>query len=117
MLKGFLVLIGCQLLGEFLVVASDIPIPGAVLGMILLLLGLVLKGSVPEGLDVAGEGLLKYIGLLFVPAGAGISLYLDLLSTQWDIILIASVGSTILTLITSGALFQFLNKKDTEHAD
>lgn len=110
MLHGFLILIGCQLAGEIVVGVAGLPVPGPVLGMIFLFMGLLIKRGVPEGLAQAGNGLLKYIGLLFVPAGAGISAYLSLIAEHWDIILIASVTSTILTLITCGALYQILNR-------
>jgi len=112
MLHGLLILIGCQLLGEIAVSISGLPVPGAVMGMLFLFIGLVFRGGVPEGLDTAGNGLIKYIGLLFVPAGAGISVYLGLIVEEWDVILIASVSSTVLTLLVCAALFQFLNKED-----
>lgn len=114
MLQGFLILIGCQLAGEIIVGVTGLPIPGPVLGMLLLFLLLIIKRGVPDGLGEAGNNLLKYIGLLFVPAGAGISVYLGLIAEYWDIILIASVTSTILTLITCAALYQILNKS-TDH--
>ena len=114
MLQGFLILIGCQLAGEIIVGITNMPIPSSVIGMILLFLILLIKGSVPDGLNTAGQGLIKYIGLLFVPAGAGISMYLGLIIEKWDIILIASVGSTILTLLICAALFQFLNKESKD---
>ncbi len=111
MLHGFLILIGCQLIGEIIVGVSGLPVPGPVLGMILLFISLLTTGNVSEGLAQAGDGLLKYIGLLFVPAGAGISAYLGLIAKHWDVILLASVTSTILTLITCAALYQILNKR------
>jgi len=110
-LYGFLILIGCQLAGEIIVGLTGFTVPGAVMGMVLLFVGLLIKGSVPHGLDIAGGGLLKYIGLLFVPAGAGISMFLGLIVEEWDVILIASVSSTLLTLLTCAALFQLLNKE------
>ena len=112
MLHGFLVLIGCQLAGEIIVGLTGLTVPGPVMGMALLFLGLFIRGNVPEALNTAGENLLKYIGLLFVPAGAGISMFLELIAEEWDVILIASVGSTILTLLTCAVLFQLLNKED-----
>ena len=108
MLYGFLILIGCQLAGEISVAILNLPIPGTVMGMIFLFCGLVLRRGVPENLERAGGGLLKYIGILFVPAGAGISMYLSLIAEHWDIILIASFTSTVLTLLVCGALFKWL---------
>lgn len=106
MLHGFLILIGCQLAGEIIVGLGGLSIPGPVMGMVLLFAGLMIRGGVPEGLETAGGGLLKHIGLLYVPAGAGISLYLGLIAREWDVILIASVSATVLTLVACGLLFQ-----------
>jgi holin-like protein len=110
MLYGFLILIGFQLAGEFITGLFHLSIPGSVIGMLLLFLTLVIRGGIPSGLNEAGNGLLKYIGLLFVPAGAGISMFLGLIAEQWDVILIASVTSTILTLLVCAFVFQILNK-------
>lgn len=112
MIRGFFILIGCQLAGEIITSLGTLSIPGPVIGMLLLLIGLLIKKEVPKGLQEAGGGLLQHIGLLFVPAGAGISLYLSLIAKEWDVILIASVGATIFTLITCGLLYKILNKKE-----
>ncbi|MGV7234814.1 MAG: CidA/LrgA family protein [Nitrosomonadaceae bacterium] len=112
MLYGFLIIIGCQLVGEVFVGTTGIPIPGAVMGMIFLFIGLYLKGNVPEELNIVGNSLIKYIGLLFVPAGAGISMHLSMITKEWNVILIASVSSTILTLLACGLLFQIFNKEN-----
>lgn len=111
MLLGLLILIGCQLTGEIVVGLTGIPVPGSVLGMLLLFIGLLIKGNVPTVLDITSNGLIKNIGLLFVPAGAGISLYIGLIVEQWNIILVASVTSTVVTLIVCAFIFQSLNKE------
>lgn len=111
MLYGFLILIGCQLVGEIIVGTTGITIPGAVVGMVVLFIGLMLNIGIPDGLDEAGNGLLKHIGLLFVPAGAGISMFLGLIAEEWDVILVASVSSTILTLIVCATFFLVFKKR------
>lgn len=112
MLQSFLILIGCQLAGEVIIKLTNIPVPGAVLGMIILFIALLMKRTVPNDLNITSNALIKYIGLLFVPAGAGISMYLGLIAEEWDVILIASAGSTIITLIICAGVFQFMNKGD-----
>ena len=49
MIQGFLILLVCQLVGELIVTAASVPIPGSVVGMVLLLVGLIVRGEVPEG--------------------------------------------------------------------
>lgn len=76
-LKGLLVLLGCQLIGEVAVRLSGVEFPGPVVGMLLFLL--VLRVRQPgEGaaLVAAPSLLLRHLHLLFIPAGVGIMLYL-----------------------------------------
>ena len=51
MVETFLVLIGLQLLGEWLARWLHIPVPGPVLGMLLLFVGLCLRRGVPTALQ------------------------------------------------------------------
>ena len=46
MIRGFLLLLACQLAGEILARASGIPVPGGVIGMLILFLGLALRRGV-----------------------------------------------------------------------
>lgn len=112
MINALLILFSCQFLGEAIVHFTGITIPGPVVGMMILLAGLIVKGGLPENLDKTASEFVKYIGLLFIPAGAGISLYLDLIAEQWVVILIASFTSTVLTLILTAYIFKMLEKKE-----
>ena len=116
MINGFIILIALQLLGEAISTLLSIPIPGSVIGMVILLCGLIIKKSISEDLSIAADGLIKYIGLLFVPAGAGVSLYLDLIAEEWLMIIVASFTSTVLTLLSAAFIFKALSKRNTEEA-
>ena len=43
MLGFFIVLLSCQLLGEIIVIAAGLPLPGPVVGMALLFIGLFVR--------------------------------------------------------------------------
>lgn len=80
LLKGLLVLLGCQLAGELAVRLTGIRIPGPVAGMLFFLLILRLrKPAETSGIVEAPSLLLRHLQLLFVPAGVGIVVYLDTL--------------------------------------
>lgn len=108
MLEMLAILLVCQLIGEFIVVAIDLPLPGPVIGMALLFIGLVLYGRVPQELGDLTRGLLDQLSLLFVPAGVGVMTHLSLLEQQWVPISAALVISTLLTLAVTGWLMQRL---------
>ncbi len=111
LVHGFLILLGLQLLGDAISTGLALPIPGPVIGMIMLLLILIVKKGVPDDLGITADGLIKYIGLLFVPAGAGASLYLGLIAEQWLMIIVASFTSTVLTLVLCAWIFKALSKE------
>ena len=79
MLHAMLLLAGFQLLGDMLADAASVPVPGTVIGLVLLLGVLWLRGQLPEikdpipgMLEHTAKGLHEHLGLLFVPAGTGI---------------------------------------------
>ncbi|MFU8895208.1 MAG: CidA/LrgA family protein [Gammaproteobacteria bacterium] len=102
MLQGLTLIFLCQLAGETLVRLLGVPIPGPVAGMVILLLGLVVAGGIPAGLRRAGHGLLTYLPLFFVPAGVGLVAHGSRLRSDWFPILLAIVGSTLLTMVLVG---------------
>lgn len=115
MLRGLFIIILCQFVGEAIIRLTAMPIPSAVMGMIVLFCGLLINGknskhTIPKDIDHAASGLLHYIGLLFVPAAAGISMYIGLIADQWLVIALASFTSTILTLIICALIFKKLAK-------
>ena len=63
------------------------------------------------GLKITSDGLLSNLALLFIPAGVGLVLHFDLLASEWWIILLALLISTILATIVTAALFQWLMKR------
>lgn len=108
MINAILALLAFQLTGEVLVRALGVPVPGPVVGMLLLFVALRLRGGVPDGLQRVAEGLLGNLALLFVPAGVGVMLHLDLLRTSWWQLLLTVVLSTLITLLVTATVMQTL---------
>jgi holin-like protein len=104
MLQGLTLIFVCQLLGEALVRLLGVPFPGPVAGMVILLAGLVIAGGPAEPLRRAGTGLLAYLPLFFVPAGVGLIAHGARLKTDGVPILLAIIGSTLLTMLLVGWL-------------
>ena len=100
----------CQLAGEFLTRSLVLPLPGPVLGMVILFAFLVIKGHVPEKLAAVGDGLLSHLSLLFVPAGVGVMLHFRLLQDNLLPVGVALVLSTILTIIVTALIMAWLGR-------
>jgi holin-like protein len=98
----------CQLIGEMLVAATDLSVPGPVIGMLLLFTGLLFHGSIPDDLATVADSLLTHLSLLFVPAGVGILLHSRLLANELIPITVSLVVSTILTIGVTGILMAWL---------
>lgn len=97
------IILGFQLVGEVLSRALVLPLPGPVLGLILLVLACTLRPALAEAIRPTATGLLSHLSLFFVPAGVGIVAHWDLLRTQGLGLAVAVMGSTVLA-IAAGAL-------------
>lgn len=98
MVFGLVILLLFQLVGELGVKVLNVPIPGPVLGMGLLAATLAIWGRTPVVLRKASYGLLKFMPLLFVPAGVGVLALHDALKGGWLALGVALVVSTALAL-------------------
>ncbi|WP_237067849.1 CidA/LrgA family protein [Microbulbifer guangxiensis] len=111
-LAGALILLLCERLGGALSQWLSLPIPGAVLGMLLLLFGLMAYGSVPRGLAEVSGLLLRSLALLFLPAAVGVYFLRDLSAADWLALLGATIVGTLLSfLLTALLLRNLLDKK------
>ena len=112
-LRSFLTLLLAQLVGEALHRWLHLPLPGPVIGMALLAAVLLWHGGEPDAALVeTSDTLLRWLGLLFVPAGVGVFSYLGLLRAGFVPIVAALVLSTLLTFAVTGWVMQALSRKD-----
>jgi holin-like protein len=110
MLGAFTVLLVFQLVGEVLVVVTGLPVPGPVVGMLLLFLSLAVRGSAPQWLRESCQGLLAHLSLLFVPAGVGVLLHFQRLGAEWLPIVVALVASTVTTIGVTALVMRWLQR-------
>jgi holin-like protein len=102
-ITGLTWLLACQLLGEVLVRLTDVPVPGPVVGMLLLFVLLQVRRAGDDATVVrAGDGLLRHLQLMFVPAGVGVVAYGSTLRDDALPIAVAVVGSWLLGLAVVG---------------
>jgi len=99
-------LLGFQLLGELVVVLLDMPVPGSVVGMLLLLVALVLRGGGPDELENGAMKVLSFLPLMLVPAGVGLMQYLDVIAENGLVILAALFVSTLITMFLVGGMLK-----------
>lgn len=114
MIQALVVLLLCQLAGEIIARILALPVPGPVMGMLLLWVILLVRGSVPTWLRVTSQGMLQHLSLLFVPAGVGIMVHFALLQSEWLALVITIIASTVITIavtaITMHVLLRLMQK-------
>jgi len=115
LLQGFAWLLVCQSVGEVLARLAHLPLPGPVLGM-LLLAGLLAWPRVRAPVQVAAEGLLAHLSLLFVPVGVGVMTHLALLSQYGSRIALALVLSTWIGLAVAALVLRALLRPGEDDA-
>lgn len=115
MLKGLLVLLLFQGVGEAISHYSGISIPGPVIGMILLFASLQLSThTLPTGLGEAAHFMIRWLSLLFVPACVGFFFLTTTSTSQWFAIVGVIVLATLVTMVVTATLMTHLLAKQSE---
>lgn len=110
MIASLGVILLCQLVGEGLVRGLGLPLPGPVIGLMLLLgllllrdgIGAFARGPLGDGgVENASKGLLAHLSLMFVPAGVGVVQQLDMIAAHGVAIALVLAGSVLITLLVT----------------
>lgn len=109
-LQTFTKLLAFQAIGEWLVYALSLPIPGPVIGALLLFIFLILKDGAAAKMAPASSQLLGNLTLFFVPAAVGIMVHLQRVGREWLPISVALVASTVVTVVVTAAAIRRLRK-------
>lgn len=107
LITGITLLLLYQLAGESIILLLELPVPGPVVGMLLLFLTLLIRGRVGVALEATATGLLSHLSLLFVPAGVGILVHIDMITNEWLPITAALILSTLLTLAITALVMKW----------
>lgn len=92
-LQGLAGLLILQSIGELLARSLHLPVPGPVVGMVLLAALLPWPTTRPA-LEAAANALLQHLSLLFVPVGVGVMTHMGLLQVHGLRLLLVVVVST-----------------------
>jgi putative effector of murein hydrolase LrgA (UPF0299 family) len=114
MIASLSLILLCQLAGEAFVRGLGLPMPGPVVGLMILLVlllardrfSVVARGPLRgDGVESASRGLLANLSLLFVPAGVGVVQKLDLIANHGIAFLVVLIISVLITLLVTVATF------------
>ncbi len=106
MIRGVAIIFGFLFLGEAVSSLLRLPVPGNVIGMVLLTIALKLKAVKLEWVKPVADFLVNNMSFLFVPAGVGIMAYFDIVQKQWLPIAVSIFVSTVFVLLCTGLIQQ-----------
>ncbi len=80
MIRGFVLILLFQGLGEIISKVLGLPIPGPVIGLVALLITLLVRKRIDPDLDLVATAFSQHLGLLFIPAAVGVVMFAPRLS-------------------------------------
>lgn len=119
MIASLSIILLCQLAGEIFVRGLGLPVPGPVVGLVLLLIVLLARDRLPVlargplrhgEVEGTSKGMLAHLSLLFVPAGVGVVQQLDLLAQHGLAIFAILALSAIITLAVTVGVFLLIGR-------
>lgn len=114
MVRGLVIVLCFQWLGEVLARLLDLPVPGPVLGFAGLLAVLTVYGEPSEDLKTVSAGLLEHLSLLFVPAGVGVVVHLQSLRDNALPLAAAVLIATPVSMVLTALLVRLLQRPASE---
>jgi holin-like protein len=117
MIRGLVFILLFQGMGEIISKALSLPIPGPVIGMVLLLSVLVIRDQLDPDVERVAGAFTQNLGLLFIPAAVGVVMFIPALRVHGlsiAAILLASVALSI--AITAITLRLLTPPSSTDHA-
>jgi holin-like protein len=116
-LAGVTWLLLFQCAGEVASRLLGLPVPGPVVGMLLLLIALRARKRIPDSIGAAADALAKHLSLLFVPAGVGVMMYFGHLAGEWLPIVLALLVSTVVAIAAAALTFAALARRAGANPD
>ncbi|MEX0604116.1 MAG: CidA/LrgA family protein [Marinobacter sp.] len=111
LINGMTLLLIYQLVGEVSVRLLELPVPGPVMGMVMLFLTLMIRGRLVKSVEPASSALLSHLSLLFVPAGVGLMVHFSRLGNEWLPIGVTLLLSTIITMAVTAWVMQWVSRR------
>lgn len=105
------------LIGNAIHSYAHLPIPGSVIGLVLLFLALYLRIIPLKLVDVGAELLTAELLLFFIPSAVGIMNYPDLFGIVGIKLIIIIFISTVFVMMGTGVTAHFLSRKKVQTDD
>lgn len=108
LLRQFLIILIICFIGEVLNKVVKVPLPGSIIGMILLFICLLAGIIKIEMIDEISRFLLDHLAFFFIPAGVGLLAYAGIIKQNLVPILVICFVTTFLVMIVTGLTVQLI---------
>jgi holin-like protein len=109
-LKQLTIIWAIYFMGVFIQALFHLPIPGSVIGLLLLFVALYTRVIKIHMIEETCEFLLSHMSFLFIPAGVGLMTSFDLLKGKLIPILAIAFISTILVWMVTAVVVKYLRR-------
>lgn len=116
LLRELLIILVFYFAGQILTKLLNLPIPGNIVGMILLLFLLCTNVVKLEMVDTVANFLLDHLAFFFIPAGVGLLTSLVVIKNSFIRLLIVCFISTIITIAVTALVVDFMTKEKNKDA-
>ena len=108
MIAALALILGFQLVGEILSRLLDLPLPGPVVGLCLVVTACLCVPKLADLLRPVTQTLLAHLSLFFVPAGVGVVAHWSVIREYGLGLALAIIGSTILAIALGALAFSLV---------
>lgn len=105
-----IIILGIYLIGELISKGFSLPLPGNIIGMIILLVLLCTKVIKVEKIENVSTFFLDHLSFFFIPAGVGLISSFDSIKDSLLYILLLCLITTAIVIIITGAVVQYIMK-------
>lgn len=105
---AFFLSLAVIILGDALTNIGELPIPGAIVGLLLMAAFFIWRGGPDPAMARMFDAVIPHAPILFVPAGAGVVAYLDVIANGFLAIVAVITLGTAATMLVAGLTMQFL---------
>lgn len=110
--RELLIILIIFFVGEITSKVLHLPIPGNIIGMLLLLMLLLTNTIKVSQVETIAKFFLDHLAFFFVPAGVGLLASLNILKDSWGKILLVCLLTTSITIAVTGFVVQLLTPKE-----
>jgi holin-like protein len=109
--RGMVILLAFLYAGNAIASFLHLPLPGSVLGMVMLAGALHIRAVRPEWVRPAAEVLIRHMSLLYIPPGVGVMAYFGVIRREWLPLVAAGVVGMMAVMLVVGLLQQAMERR------